>query len=161
MKKIVGYILAFVLGLAGGAAGLIFGDPSLLSHTPAPVIQAVPYNSQKAVPIAESNVESNLSSSGHYVRFDLEFSVMPQALTAAGVPASSSSSGSGSGTTLPAALNAKVLNALTNLARSTSYQQLESSGGVATFKAETTEVLESIFGPNSVGNVYFSTFLTQ
>jgi len=67
---------------------------------------------------------------------------------------------SGGGTGSPA-LDARIRNALINLARSTSYSQLNSSGGTATFRLQVDEVLQSVFGPGTIGRVYFPSLLTQ
>ncbi|MCY0865282.1 MAG: flagellar basal body-associated FliL family protein [Sulfobacillus sp.] len=160
MKKVLVYLIVFILGVAGGAAGIIFLDPSLLSHQPAPVVEALPYNPSQAVSVTETGIESNLSGNVHYVNFDVEFQVMPQALTGAGGTASGSGS-SGSGGTGSPVLDARIRNALIALARSTTYQQLTSSGGMTVFKAEVSTVLQSIFGPGTIGNIYFPSFLTQ
>lgn len=130
----------------------------MLSHAPAPVVEALPFNAKKAIPITETGIQSNLAGQTHYVSFDLQFEVMPGALKSAGGKATASSSTSGTGS---AELDAKIRNELIALARSTSYGQLTSSGGLTAFKAQVTEVLDSIFGPGAVGDVYFSNLLTQ
>lgn len=158
MKKILAYVLVLVLGLAIGAGGIIFFEPSLLSKAPAPVVESLPFNPKTAVSVTESDIESNLSVPNHYISFELEFSVAPQALQAQGGSATAASGGTGTGS---ANLDAKIRNAMINLARSTSYGQLTSSGGLATFKAEIKEILEGIFGPGTIGQVYFPSLMTQ
>ena len=159
MKKILLFVIIFVVGLGAGAGGIITLEPSMLSKTPAPVIQSVPFDAKTAVSVSETSIQSNLAGNNHYVSFDLEFSVMPAALTSAGGSATAGSSG-GSGTG-SAQLDAEIRNQLIALARSTPYSLFSTSGGLTVFKAEVSEVLQSIFGPGSIGNVYFSNLLTQ
>jgi flagellar basal body-associated protein FliL len=159
IQRIGMFLVIFVVGVLVGAGGIVEGFPALLSHKPAPIVEAVPYNPLKAVPVSYTGIESDLDGGQHYVDFSLTFSVMPQALTTQGGAAQSSSSGtSGTGNAL---LDAKVENDLLNLARSTTYQQLSSPGGVDTFKAQVSVVLQSIFGPDTIGDVYFPSFLIQ
>jgi flagellar basal body-associated protein FliL len=158
LKKILVYLVTFIVGLAAGAAGIVFLEPSLLSHTPPPIVEAVPFNPKTAVSVTESDIQSNLAGIGHYVSFDLEFQVMPQALTAAGGSVAGAAGGSGTGSPV---LDAKIRNQLIALARSTTYGELTSSGGLTVFKDEVSEILQSIFGPDTVGNIYFSDLLTQ
>ncbi len=158
MKKILLFIVIFIVGLAAGALGIVFMEPSMLSHTPAPVIESVPFSSKKAVPVTETGIQSNLASNSHYVSFDLEFEVMPEALKSAGGTATASSGSSGTGSAL---LDAKIRNQLIALARSTPYTEFTSSGGITVFKDQVSEILQSIFGPGSVSNIYFSNLLTQ
>ena len=127
MKKILLYVLVLVLGLAIGAGGIIYLEPSLLSKTPAPVVESLPFNQKTAVSVTEAEIESNLSFPNHYISFEIEFSVTPQALMAQGGIATAASGGTGTGS---ANLDAKIRNAMINLARSTSYAQLTSSGGL-------------------------------
>lgn len=157
IKRILLYGLILIIGAIGGASGIVFGAPSLLSHAPRPVVESAPFNSAKAISITESGIQSNLSGSNHYVRFDVEFLVSPPALIAQG---GSAQGASGGGTGSPA-LDARIRNALINLARSTSYSQLNSSGGTATFRLQVDEVLQSVFGPGTIGRVYFPSLLTQ
>ena len=158
MKKILVFVIVFVLGLAGGAAGIIFLQPSLLSQKPAPVIEAVPFNPKTAVPVTETSIQSNLAGNTHYVSFDLEFQVMPAALTSAGGSVTGAAGGTGTGSSV---LDARIRNQLIALARSTSYAELTGSGGLTVFKAEVSTMLQSIFGPGTVSNIYFSNLLTQ
>ncbi len=158
MKKILLFVIIFIVGLGAGAAGIVFLEPSMLSHTPPPVIEAVPFSSKTAVAITETSIQSNLAGNSHYVSFDLEFEVMPAALTAAGGSATAASGGSGTGS---AELDAKIRNQLIALARSTPYSELVSSGGMTVFKDQVSAILQSIFGPDSVSDIYFSNLLTQ
>lgn len=158
MRNVIIYFVILIVGIGVGAGGIIYLEPSLLSKTPAPVVESIPYNAAKAVPITETNIESNLSNPSHYIRFDLQFSVAPEALTSAGGSATAAAGGTGTGS---AALDAKIRNAMINLARSSAYSQLIASGGISTFKLQVKEVLESIFGPGTVGHVYFSNLITQ
>lgn len=158
MKKLLVFVLVFVLGAGAGAAALIFGVPSLLSHTPKPVVEALPYNPLTAIPVTESGIQSNLGSSGHYVSFNLEFDVALPALTAQGGTKAGADGGTGTGSTV---LDAKIRNDLINLARSTPYHEFTTSGGLSTFKVQVKTVLESVFGPGTVGPVYFSSLMTQ
>ncbi|NMP23076.1 flagellar basal body-associated FliL family protein [Sulfobacillus harzensis] len=158
MKKILLFVIVFIVGLGAGAAGIIFMEPSMLSHTPPPVIESVPFNPQTAVPITETGIQSNLAGNTHYVSFDLEFEVMPAALKSAGGTATASSGSTGTGSAL---LDAKIRNQLIALARSTPYSEFTSSGGITVFKDQVSTILQSIFGPGSVSDVYFSNLLTQ
>ncbi|PSR23367.1 MAG: flagellar basal body protein FliL [Sulfobacillus acidophilus] len=158
MKKMLLFAVIFIVGLAVGAGGIIFLEPSMLSHTPAPVVLSAPFNPKTAVSVTESGIESNLAQTDHYISFDLEFQVSPAALTSAGGSASGAAGGSGTGS---ATLDAQIRNELIALARSTSYAALTSSGGLTVFKAEVSEILQSIFGPGQVQNIYFSDLLTQ
>ncbi len=158
MRKVMIYLLVWIVGIAMGAGGIIYLEPSMLSKAPAPVVESLPYNPQTAVPITESDIESNLSNVNHYINFTLEFSVAPQALTTAGGSATAAAGGTGTGSTT---LDAKIRNAMINLARSSSYGQLTSTGGLSTFKEQVTEVLEAIFGPGTIGQVYFPSLMTQ
>ncbi len=158
MRNIIIYLVILIIGVGVGAGGIIYLEPSLLSKTPAPVVESIPYNAAKAVPITETNIESNLANSSHYIRFDLQFSVAPPALISAGGSATAAAGGTGTGS---AALDAKIRNAMINLARSTTYGQLTTSGGVSTFKLLVKEVLQSIFGPGTIGPIYFPNLITQ
>ncbi|AUW94961.1 MAG: flagellar basal body protein FliL [Sulfobacillus thermosulfidooxidans] len=158
MKKFLVFVLVFLLGAGAGAAGLIFGDPSLLSHAPKPVVEALPYNPLTAVSVTESGIESNLGSSGHYVSFNVEFDVALAALTSQGGSKAGAEGGSGTGSPV---LDARIRNDLINLARSTPYHEFTASGGLSTFKTQVRTVLESIFGPNTIGPIYFSSLMTQ
>ncbi len=158
MKKILLFIIVFVVGLGAGAGGIIFLEPSMLSHTPPPVIESAPFDPKTAVSITETGIQSNLAGNSHYVSFDLEFQVTPAALKAAGGVSSSASGGSGTGSS---ALDAQIRNQLIALARSTPYSVFLSSGGLTLFKDQVSEVLQSIFGPGTVKNIYFSNLLTQ
>lgn len=157
MKKLLLFLVVFVLGLGSGAAGVIFLMPSLVGKGSGVTVQARSFHVSQAVSVTESGVESNLSDGNHYVRMDVEFLVMPQALSAQGGKAS----GSGSGGTGSAVLDARIRNALIDLCRSTSYTSLTSSGGLSRFKANVLGQLEVIFGPGTVGHVYFPSILTQ
>lgn len=159
MKQILMWGLAFVVGIAVGAGGIVKGFPSLLSKKPAPIVVADPYNPSKAVPVSFTGLESNLAGGSHYINFSLTFSVMPAALATQG--GNAGAGGGGTGGTGNSDLNARIQNALLSLARSTSYHQLNAPGGVSTFKSEVSLVLQSIFGPNTVGHIYFPSFLTQ
>lgn len=159
MKQFVMWGLAFVVGVAVGAGGIIKGFPALLSKRPAPIVVAAPYNPAKAVPVSFSSLQSNLAGGGHYINFSITFSVMPAALSTLGGKPSAGGSGT-SGTGNPD-LDARIQNALLNLARSTSYATLNAPGGMSTFKSEASLVLQSIFGPDTIGHIYFPTFLTQ
>lgn len=152
------FLVIFVVGLGAGAAGIVFLEPALLSHTPAPVIEAVAFNAKKAVTVTESGIQSNLAGNSHYVSFDLTFEVMPVALTAAGGSTAGASGGTGTGSP---ELDAKIRNQLIALARSTPYTEFSSSGGLTVFKAQVQNVLQSVFGPSSVEDIYFSNLLTQ
>ncbi len=158
MRNIIIYLVILIIGVGTGTGEIIYLYPSLLSKAPAPVVESIPYNAAKAVPITETNIESNLSNPSHYIRFDLQFSVEPQALTSAGGNATAAAGGTGTGSSR---LDAKIRNALINLARSSSYSQITTSGGVSTFKLQVKEVLESIFGPGTIGQVYFPNLITQ
>lgn len=158
VKRILGFFLVFVIGVAVGAVGLIKGDPSLLSKRPAPVVESLPVNPLTAISVTEANIESNLAGSSHYVRFDVEFLVAPQALKAQG---GNSQGGGSSGGTGSAALDARIRNALIDLARATTYSELTNSGGLSTFRLRVSEVLQSIFGPGTVAHIYFPTLVTQ
>ncbi len=159
MKRILLFVGIFIVGLAIGAGGIIKFEPSLLSHAPAPVIESAPFNPKTAVSVTESSVESNLAGGQHYINFNVTFEVTPAALTALGGSATAAASGSG-GTGSPQ-LDAEVRNQLIALCRATPYSLFSSSGGLTVFKDEVTEILESIFGPGTVRNVYFSNLLTQ
>lgn len=158
MKKILLFVIIFIVGLGAGAAGIVFLEPSMLSHTPPPVIASVPFNSKTAVSVTETGIQSNLAGNSHYVSFDLEFQVAGPALKSAGGTAAASSGSSGTGS---AALDAQIRNQLIALARSTSYTEFSSSGGLTVFKSQVSDVLQSIFGPGTVKNIYFSNLLTQ
>lgn len=158
MKRILMLVGIFIVGLAIGAGGIIKFEPSLLSKTPPPVVEAAPFNAKTAVSITESGIESNLAQTTHYISFDLEFQVAGPALTAAG---GSASAAAGSGGTGSAPLDAEIRNQLIALARSTPYAEFSNSGGLTVFKDQVSEVLQSIFGPGTVQNVYFSNLLTQ
>ena len=159
IKRMGMFVLMFVVGLLVGAGGIVEGFPALLSHKPAPIVEAAPFNRLTAVPVTYTGLPSTLSGGQHYLSYSLTFSVMPEALAAQGATAPASGSGT-SGTGDPE-LDAKVENGLVSLARSTSYQQLTSAGGEDTFKAEVSLVLQSIFGPGTVGDIYFPSFMTQ
>lgn len=120
---------------------------------PPPISQT--FSAKAAAPIAFTSVQSNLAASGHYINFSVTFSVMKANLVARGGLAGSSS-GTGN-----ADLDAQIQNALLNLARSTSYQELTQTGGESVFKQGVSVALQSIFGPGSIGNIYFPTFLLQ
>ncbi|MBX5467174.1 MAG: flagellar basal body-associated FliL family protein [Firmicutes bacterium] len=159
MKKLLLPLLALIIGIGIGVAGSKFLLPGHgLKPGTTPTATAPAFNPKQAVAIQFDSVQSNLADSGHYINFSLSFSVMPTVLTAQGGVASAAA---GSGGTGNAALDARIRNALLNLARSTSYQQLLSSGGVSTFKREVSLVLQSIFGPGTVHDIYFSQFLVQ
>ncbi|MCY0885393.1 MAG: flagellar basal body-associated FliL family protein [Firmicutes bacterium] len=164
LRRMVGFLVAFLVGAAAGAAGLWFGFPHLLTSRPAPAVTAA-FNPAQAVGVTEGDIESNLRQNGHYIRFTVSFAVMPQALKAAEAAAGqtdpASSSGGGSGGTGSAALDARIRNALIDLCLSTSYNALQSPGGLSAFKAAVKVQLEAIFGPGQVGAVYFPTLLTQ
>jgi flagellar FliL protein len=158
VKKILIFVLIFLLGAGAGAAGLVFGAPALLSHAPKPVIEALPYNPETAVSVTESAIESNLGSSGHYLSFNLEFDVTPAGLRSQGGTTAGAAGGSGTGSPV---LDAKIRNDLINLARSMPYNEFTSSGGLSTFKIQVKTVLEGVFGPGSIGPIYFSSLMTQ
>ena len=158
MKKVLVFILVFILGAGAGAASLIFGAPSLLSHKPRPIVASLPYNPAQAVPVTETGIESNLGTAGHYVRFDLEFSVTKEALLAQGGSSSQAQGGSGTGSP---ELDVKIRNDLISLARTIPYAELTSSGGLSSFRTQVKGVLESIFGPGTIGPIYFSSLMTQ
>ncbi len=158
MKKVLVFVLIFLFGAGAGAAGLIFGAPSLLSHKPRPIVASLPYNPSQAVGVTETGIESNLATSGHYVRFDLEFSVTKEALNAQGGSSAGAQGGTGTGSPQ---LDAKIRNDLINLVRSIPYGEFTSSGGLSTFKTQVKGVLESIFGPGTIGPIYFSSLMTQ
>ncbi|MCL4318977.1 MAG: flagellar basal body-associated FliL family protein [Firmicutes bacterium] len=158
MKKVLIFLLIFLLGAGSGAAALILGAPSLLSHKPSPIVASLPYNPSQAIGVTETGIESNLSTSGHYVRFDLEFSVTKEALRAQGGSATQAQGGAGTGSP---ELDAKIRNDLISLARSLPYGEFSSSGGLSTFKTQVKGVLESIFGPGTIGPIYFSSLMTQ
>ncbi len=158
LKKILVFVIIFVVGLGAGAGGIITLEPSLLSKTPPPVVQSVPFDAKTAVSVSETGIQSNLSGNNHYVSFDLEFSVMPAALTSAGGTVAGAAGGSGTGS---AQLDAEIRNQLIALARATPYSLFSTSGGLTVFKAEVSEILQSIFGPGSIGKIYFSNLLTQ
>lgn len=159
MKKILLFVIIFIVGLAAGAGGIIELEPSLLSHTPAPVVEAAPFNAKTAVAITETGIESNLAQTQHYISFDLEFEVTPEALTTAG--GSPTAAAGGSGGTGSTRLDAEIRNQLIALARSTPYAQFSNSGGITVFRDQVSEILQSIFGPGTVQDVYFSNLLTQ
>lgn len=156
MKRILVFVLVFVLGAAGGAAGVAVLAPGLLHKTPP--ASTVAYSAQTGVTVTESGIESNLADVNHYIRFDIEFAVSPQALTAAGGTVAGAQGGSGTGSAI---LDARIRNALVDVCRSTSYGAVSTSGGLSTFKADVSEVLQSIFGPGSIGPIYFSSVITQ
>lgn len=158
MKKVLIYVVIFLFGSGSGAAALVLGAPSLLSHNPRPVVASVPYNPATAIGVTQTGIESNLATSGHYIRFDVEFSVTKAALLAQGGSTAAAQGNTGTGS---AQLDAKIRNSLINLARSTPYQELTQSGGLSTFKTQVKGVLESIFGPGTIGPVYFSSLMTQ
>lgn len=159
MKRILLFVIIFVVGLAAGAGGIIKLEPSMLSKAPSPVIESAPFSAKTAISITETGIESNLSQSQHYISFDLEFEVTPAALTSAGGNAAAATGGSGG--TGSTKLDAEIRNQLIALARSTPYSQFSSSGGLTVFKADVSEILQSIFGPGTVQDVYFSNLLTQ
>ncbi len=159
MKKILLFLMIFVVGLAVGAGGIIKLEPSLLSHSPAPVVEAAPFNSKTAVSVTETGIQSNLAQAQHYISFDLEFEVTPAALTAAGGSVTAAAGGAG-GTGSPK-LDADIRNQLIALARSTSYAEFTNSGGLTVFRDQVSTILESIFGPGTIRDVYFSNLLTQ
>ena len=158
MKRILLFVIIFVVGLGVGAGGIVTLFPSMLSHTPPPVIQSAPFDPKTAVSITETGIQSNLAQSSHYVSFDLEFQVSPAALASAGGSAASASGGTGTGSP---SLDAEIRNQLIALARSTNYSEFSTSGGLTVFKAQVSDILQSIFGPGSVQNIYFSNLLTQ
>lgn len=161
MKRIMMLVLIFIGGLVVGAGGIVEGFPALLSHQPAPIVEAEPFSSTKAVPVSYTGLQANLNGGGHYLSYSLTFSVMPQALTALGGVASSGSGSSSSSGTGNTSLDAKIENDLISLAHSTSYAQLTAPGGEATFKAQVSVVLQSIFGPGTIGPIYFPSFMYQ
>jgi flagellar FliL protein len=148
----------FIIGLALGAGGIIKFEPSLLSKTPAPVVVSAPFNAKTAVSVTETGIQSNLAQTSHYINFDLEFQVSGPALTTAGGSAAAAAGGTGTGST---SLDAEIRNKLIALARSTPYSEFTSSGGLTVFKSQVSDILQSIFGPGTVQNIYFSNLLTQ
>ena len=158
MKRILIFVAIFVVGLAIGAGGIIKFEPSMLSHAPPPVVESAPFNPKTAVSVSETGIQSNLAQTNHYINFDLEFEVSGSALTSAGGSATAATGGSGTGS---AQLDAQIRNQLIALARSTPYSEFTTSGGLTVFKDQVSEILQSIFGPGTVQNVYFSNLLTQ
>lgn len=158
MKRILVFVAIFVLGLAVGAGGIIKFKPSMLSHTPPPVILSAPFDAKTAVSVTETGIQSNLAQTNHYISFDLDFQVSPAALTSAGGSAASASGGTGTGSS---ALDAEIRNQLIALARSTPYSEFANSGGLSVFRDQVSEILQSIFGPGTVQKIYFSNLLTQ
>ncbi len=155
MKRLMGWLLIFVLGAAaGGGAMVVFGRSGLGPTAAA----AAAFNPRTAVTVTESSVQSNLAGGTHYVRFTVQFTVSPQALVAAGGTVAGAKGGAGTGS---AQLDGEIQQDLVELARATSYTAVTSAGSMSTFRRMVKVVLESVFGNGTIGQVYFPSFLTQ
>lgn len=164
MKGIIRLLIPFIAGLAIGAGGLYFGLPHVI-HSRALAAAKVkldptPFDAKTAILVTEQKIESNLADQGHYISFSLSFQVSPTAFTAQGGNATAASS-SGNGGTGSALLDAEIQNDVINVLRSTSYASLATSGGLDALKSEISTVLQSIFGPGTIGSIYFSNLVTQ
>lgn len=154
-------ILAFLAGLVVGAAGLYFGLPTVI-HSRAVAAAEVklkpqPFDAKTADVITEGPIQSNLADAGHYVSLSFSFQVSPSAFAAAG----GSGAGGGSTGTGSTLLDARIQNLVTDILRSTSYTSLEQSGGTSVLKARLSAALQSIFGPGTIGAIYFTNLVTQ
>lgn len=161
MKKVLMFLIVFLLGLAGGAAGMYYGMPAMI-HARAVAAAKVkltptPFNAAKAILVTESGLQSNLASPGHYIRMDLSFQVSPTAYQAQGGTTAGGASG-GTGSPL---LDARIQNMVLDILRSYSFQAVSTSGGLSALKVQISTGLQSIFGPGTIGHVYFSNLVTQ
>ena len=163
VKSLLRLVLIFLVGLVVGAGGVYFGVPSVVharAEAAAKVkLQPTPFNPKTAVVVTESNLQSDLADPGHYIDLTLSFQVSEAAFVAAGGNPAAAQSGSG-GTGSPL-LDAKIDNAVIDVLRSTSYGALSSSGGLAVLKMDISTALQSLFGPGTIGGVYFSNLVTQ
>ncbi len=161
MRGLIRTVLTLLVGVAVGAAGVYFGIPSVI-HARAVAAAEVklkpkPFSAATAAVVTEGPIESNLADAGHYASVTLSFQVSSSALAAAGgTVAASGAAGTGS-----ALLDGRIDNLVTDVLRSTTYGQLQNSGGVSALKASITTVLQSVFGPGTIGAVYFSKLITQ
>lgn len=161
MVRVLKIGIIFVLGVVVGAGALYLGMPAVV-HARAVAaavakLKPTPFNAADATVVTEGPIESNLGSAGHYVSLSLSFQVSTSALTAAGgLPGDSGSTGTGS-----PLLDARIDNLVTDILRATSYGTLAQSGGVSVLKASISTALQSVFGPGTIGAVYFNSLVTQ
>ena len=163
MGGLIRTVATLLVGVVVGAAGVYFGVPTVI-HSRAVAAAEVkltpkPFNAATAAVVTEGPIESNLAGTGHYASLTLSFQVSAGALAAAGGSAAGGSGGTG-GTGSPL-LDGRIDNLVTDILRETTYTQLQDSGGVSALKASVSEVLQSVFGPGTIGAVYFSKLVTQ
>ncbi len=162
MRGFIRTLATLVVGVAVGAAAVYFGLPTMI-HARAVAAAEVkltpqPFHAATAAVVTEGPIESNLAGAGHYVSLTLSFQVSASALAAAGGSAAAGGGSTGTGSAL---LDGRIDNLVTDVLRQTTYSQLQGSGGVSTLKARISEVLQSVFGPGTIGAVYFSKLVTQ
>lgn len=160
MRGLIRTMATLLVGVAVGAAGVYYGLPGMI-HSRAVAAAEVkltpkPFNAATAAVVTEGPIESNLAGAGHYASVTLSFQVSASALATAGGNAAASSGGTGS-----PLLDGRIDNLVTDILRQTTYSQLQQSGGVSALKASISEVLQSVFGPGTIGAVYFSKLVTQ
>lgn len=154
MRKILLPLLTLIVGMAIGAAGMRYLHPAQGHAVARPTLTVETFSANHAVPLSITSVQSNLAGGKHYINFSVAFSVMRQNFQAVNGKA-------GAKATLSPELTARLRNALLNLSRSTSFSQLTQGGGEAVFKQGVSVALQSVFGPGSVGKIYFPNFLLQ
>jgi flagellar FliL protein len=162
MRGLIRTVATLVVGVAVGAAGVYYGLPGMI-HSRAVAAAEVkltpnPFNAATAAVVTEGPIESNLAGAGHYASLTLSFQVSASALATAGGSAAASSGSTGTGSPL---LDGRIDNLVTDILRQTTYSQLQQSGGVSALKASISTVLQSVFGPGTIGSVYFSKLVTQ
>lgn len=167
MKKSILFGAVGGLLLLGGGAGVHFGKiPApgplhmLVAHVhtshhpdPPPV-----FSPKKAVLISLPAMTANLQGGQHYLHIAVSFEVDPKGLKTAGIKKKPAAGSSGTGDPV---VDDKIQQALTLLARQTSYTQLQTSAGVKQFTNAIRQQLLPIFGPGMVGPVFVPTLLTQ
>lgn len=162
MRGLIRTVATLLVGVVVGAAGVYLGLPTVI-HSRAVAAAEVkltpkPFNAATAAVVTEGPIESNLAGTGHYASLTLSFQVSASALATAGGSAAGGSGSTGTGSPL---LDGRIDNLVTDILRETSYSQLQQSGGVSALKASISTVLQSVFGPGTIGAVYFSKLVTQ
>jgi flagellar basal body-associated protein FliL len=161
MGSVVRTGIIFVVGVVVGAGALYLGMPAVVHARAVAAAEAkvtpAPFNAADATVVTVGPIESNLASAGHYVSLSLSFQVSTRAFIAAG----GSAGGAGSTGTGSPLLDARIDNLVTDILRATSYGALEQSGGVSVLKASISTALQSVFGPGTIGAVYFNSLVTQ